>query len=89
MDGIYTDAFAFYFSLTDEQAATVYQGSSVPNLTCAPGDTCDFSTGTGIAGSELTDEQKELLLGLIKNYAGMADEQTWEAQKSKDTGNHR
>lgn len=83
MDGIYTDAFAFYKSLTDEQLTTLYQGESVANLTCAPGDTCDFSTGTGLAGSELTDEQKELLLELIKNYAGMADEEAWEAQKAE------
>lgn len=83
MDGIYTDAFAFYKSLTDEQLSTLYQGESVANLTCAPGDTCDFSTGTGLAGSELTDEQKELLLELIKNYAGMADEEAWEAQKAE------
>lgn len=82
MDAIYTDAFAFYNSLTEEQLSTVYQGESVANLTCAPGDTCDFSTGTGLAGSELTDEQKELLLELIKNYAGMADDETWEAQKA-------
>lgn len=83
MDAIYTDAFAFYNSLTEEQLATVYQGESVSNLTCAPGDTCDFSTGAGIAGSELTAEQQELLLELIKNYAGMADEETWEAEKAK------
>lgn len=83
MDGIYTDAFAFYNSLNQDQLTALYQGENVSNLTCAPGATCDYPIGSGLAGSELKDEQKELLLELIKNYAGMADQQTWEAQKAK------
>ena len=43
---------------------------------CAPGDTCDFATGSGLQGSDLTDEQRDLLLELIANWAGMADEET-------------
>lgn len=82
MDGIYTDAFALYDSLSEEQVSTAYQGDSVSNLTCAPGDTCDFSTGDGIAASEFPDDQKELLLELIRNYAGMADDETWATQKA-------
>ena len=82
MDGIYTDAFALYNSLSEDQASTAYQSESVSNLTCAPGDTCDFSTGTGIAASEFSDEQKDLLLELIRNYAGMADDESWETQKA-------
>ena len=46
------------------------------NLVCAPGDTCDYPTGTGIAGSELTEEQKQLLLDVITQWVGLADEQT-------------
>lgn len=75
-DGIYTDAFAFYDSLTDEQKATLYQGTSVANMVCAPGSTCDYPTGTGISGADLEDEQKQLLLEVIANWAGLADEQT-------------
>ncbi|NIL74115.1 DUF3500 domain-containing protein [Rhodococcus kyotonensis] len=75
-DGIYTDAFAFYDSLTDEQKATSYQGTSVANMVCAPGSTCDYPTGTGISGADLEDEQKQLLLEVIANWAGLADEQT-------------
>lgn len=75
-DGIYTDAFAFYDSLTDEQKATLYQGTSVANMVCAPGSTCDYPTGTGISGADLTDEQKQLLLEVIANWAGLADEET-------------
>ncbi|MEQ7849056.1 DUF3500 domain-containing protein [Nocardioides kribbensis] len=72
-DGIYTDAFAFFDSLTDEQQATLTSGDV---SMCAPGDTCDFATGEGLTGADLTDEQKDLLLDLIANWAGMADEQT-------------
>lgn len=72
-DGIYTDAFAFFDSLTAEQQATLTSGDV---SMCAPGDTCDFSTGSGLTGADLTDEQKELLLDLIENWSGMADEET-------------
>ncbi|MFB2585375.1 DUF3500 domain-containing protein [Herbiconiux liukaitaii] len=72
-DGIYTDAFAFFDSLTAEQQATLTSGDV---STCAPGDTCDFATGDGLTGADLTDEQKQLLLDLIANWSGMADEES-------------
>ncbi|MDO5618137.1 DUF3500 domain-containing protein [Kocuria sp.] len=74
-DGIYTDAFAFYNSLSADQQETLTSGEVTM---CAPGDTCDFETGSGLSGSDLTDEQKDLLLELIANWAGMSDEQTNE-----------
>lgn len=72
-DGIYTDAFAFYDSLTAEQQETLTSGEVTM---CAPGDTCDFETGSGLSGADLDDEQKQLLLDLIANWAGISDEQT-------------
>lgn len=75
-DGIYTDAFAFFDSLTAEQQATLTSGEV---SMCAPGDTCDFSTGSGLTGADLTDEQKQLLLELMANWVGMADEETTAA----------
>lgn len=75
-DSIYTTAFAFYDSLTDEQKAALYQGSTVANMVCAPGSTCDYPTGTGISGADLTDEQKKLLLDVIANWVGLSDEET-------------
>jgi len=72
-DGIYTDAFAFYDSLTAEQQETLTSGDVTM---CAPGDTCDFSTGAGLTGADLTEEQHELLLDLIANWSGMADEES-------------
>lgn len=79
-DGIYTDAFAFFDSLTAEQQATLTSGDV---SMCAPGGTCDFAVGDGLMGADLTDEQKELLLDLIMNWAGMSDEQTTEAARAE------
>ncbi|WP_324012455.1 DUF3500 domain-containing protein [Microbacterium sp. JZ37] len=76
-DAIYTDAFAFYGSLTAEQQATLTSGDVT---FCAPGDTCEYESGAGLSGADLTDEQKELLLELIANWAGMADEETTETE---------
>ncbi|PZR52382.1 hypothetical protein DNL40_11945 [Xylanimonas oleitrophica] len=75
-DGIYTDAFAFFDSLTAEQQATLTSGDV---SMCSPSDTCDFATGSGLTGADLTDEQKQLLLQLVANWAGMADEETTAA----------
>jgi hypothetical protein len=72
-DGIYTDAFAFYDSLTEAQQETLTSGDV---SMCAPGGTCEFSTGDGLTGADLTDEQRELLLDLIANWSGMADEES-------------
>ncbi|MEN9620851.1 MAG: hypothetical protein RL499_1044, partial [Actinomycetota bacterium] len=71
--GIYSDAFAFFTSLTAEQQSTLFAGDVTM---CAPGDTCDFPVGAGLLGADLTDEQRMLLLDLIANWAGMADEQS-------------
>ncbi|KQB87069.1 DUF3500 domain-containing protein [Corynebacterium lowii] len=76
MDKTYTTAFAFYNSLNEEQKTKLYQGEQVDTMVCAPGSTCDYPTGTGLKGSDLTDEQKELLIDVIANWVGMADEET-------------
>lgn len=72
-DGIYTDAFAFYDSLTTEQQETLTSGDV---SMCAPGDTCDFEAGDGLTGADLDDDQKELLLDLIANWSEMADDES-------------
>jgi Protein of unknown function (DUF3500) len=79
-DGIYTDAFAFFDSLTDEQQATLTSGDVTM---CAPGDTCDFTTGSGLLGADLTDAQRRLLLDLIANWSGMADEESAAATRAE------
>ena len=75
-DAIYTDAFAFFDSLSAEQQATLTSGDVTM---CSPGDTCDFESGSGLTGADLTDEQKDLLLALMANWVGMADEETTAA----------
>lgn len=75
-DATYEDAFNFYDSLTEEQLASLYQSEEVATMVCAPGGTCDYPTGTGLKGSDLTDEQKDLLLELISNWVGLADTET-------------
>lgn len=75
-DAIYTDAFAFFDSLTAEQQAELTAGDV---SMCAPGDTCNFATGTGLSGADLTDEQRTLLLELMANWVGMADQETTDA----------
>ncbi|MCQ1948122.1 DUF3500 domain-containing protein [Arthrobacter sp. zg-Y1116] len=79
-DGIYTDAFAFFDSLTEEQQAALTSGDV---SMCAPGATCDFDAGAGLTGADLTDAQKQLLLDLIANWSGMADEQTAADSRAK------
>lgn len=76
----YEDAFAFYDSLDEEQLAQMHQGEQVSDLTCQPGSTCAFATGTGIAGADLDEEQKELLLELVGDWVGIADEATAAAE---------
>ncbi|MEX3507625.1 MULTISPECIES: DUF3500 domain-containing protein [unclassified Corynebacterium] len=82
MSNIYEAAFAFYDSLTDEQKEQLYQGEEVKNLSCAPGSTCDYDTGTGLKGADLNDEQKELLLELIAQWTTLSDESTNETTLS-------
>lgn len=78
-DDIYTDAFAFFDSLTAEQQSALLAGDVTM---CAPGDTCDFPVGAGLLGADLTDAQRMLLLDLIANWAGMADEQSTAATRA-------
>ncbi|MEK0377439.1 DUF3500 domain-containing protein, partial [Corynebacterium mastitidis] len=80
MDKTYTTAFAFYDSLSEEQRSKLYQGQQVGTMVCAPGGTCDYPTGTGLKGSDLTEEQRDLLIDVVANWVGMADEETTTAQ---------
>nr|WP_168195003.1 DUF3500 domain-containing protein [Corynebacterium sp. sy039] len=80
MDKTYAAAFAFYNSLNDDQKSKLYQGEEVAAMKCAPGSTCDYPTGTGIKGSDLTDAQKDLLLDVVAQWVGLADEETTSKQ---------
>jgi hypothetical protein len=82
-DGIYTDAFAFFDSLTAEQQATLTSGEV---SMCAPGDTCDFSTGDGLTGADLTDDQRDLLLELIATLDDTVIAWSGETEYDMSTG---
>lgn len=81
--GMYDTAFAFYDSLTEEQKTKLYQSEQVASMVCAPGSTCDYPTGTGLKGSDLTDNQKQLLLDVIANWVGLADAETTAKELDK------
>ena len=82
-DEISTDAFAFYDSLTAEQQETLTSGDVTM---CAPGDSCEFTTGAGLTGADLTDDQRELLLDLISNWSEMADEESAATTRAEIEG---
>lgn len=79
LSGMYETAFAFYDSLTEDQLAALYLGEEVASMVCAPGGTCDYPTGTGLSGADLTDEQKQLLLDVVANWVGLSDQETTDA----------
>lgn len=74
LGSMYQAAFDFYNSLDESQKAKLYTGEQVANMVCAPGSTCDFPTGTGIKGSELNEQQKQLLLALISQWTSLTDD---------------
>lgn len=74
LGSMYQAAFDFYNSLDETQKAKLYTGEQVANMVCAPGSTCDFPTGTGIKGSELNEQQKQLLLALISQWTSLTDD---------------
>jgi hypothetical protein len=74
--GMYTTAFAFLSSLSTAQRKALYQRTSLGGMVCAPGSTCSFPTGSGLAGAKLSTKQKRLLMRVIRNWVGLSDTQT-------------
>lgn len=74
--GMYTSAFRFFDSLTTKQRTALYQGASVSAQVCAPGGTCSFPTGGGLAGADLSAKQRKLLLKVIANWVALSDAKT-------------
>ena len=81
--GMYTTAFAFFDSLTSSQRAAVYGGGDIAAMVCAPGSTCSFPAGSGLAGSALDARQRRLLLRVIANWVGLADAQTTKRELAR------
>ncbi|MEJ5914360.1 DUF3500 domain-containing protein [Pseudokineococcus sp. 1T1Z-3] len=63
-------------SLDDDQLATAELSSSYNDLLLGPGEDWAFpETAEGIPGSELTDEQRDLLLAAVQTYVGDIDDE--------------
>jgi hypothetical protein len=69
------DAFALVGSLDDSQASTAVLGNTLIDLILGPGQDGKTVENQGIAGADLTDEQKALLISLISHYGGLVNEE--------------
>ncbi len=67
-------------SLTAAQKKTAKLGQSFSDVLLGPGEDGNFpATKQGIPVSELSDEQKQLVLTAMKQWVGVADDDTAEA----------
>lgn len=69
------DAYAVVGSLDDTQASTAVLGDTLIDLVLGPGQDGKTIENQGIAGADLTDEQKVLLLSLIAHYGGLVNDE--------------
>ena len=66
---------ALLASLDDDQLSTAELGSSYGDILLGPGEDWAFPTSSeGLVGSELSDDQKALLLAAIQTYVGDVDD---------------
>jgi len=77
------DAYALVGSLDDSQASTAVLGNQLIDLVLGPGQDGKTIANQGIAGADLTDEQKALLLTLISHYGGLVDEEDAAARMAQ------
>jgi len=69
------DAFALVGSLDDTQVSTAVLGGTLIDLILGPGEDGKTIENQGIAGADLTDEQKARLTSLISHYGGLVNEE--------------
>lgn len=77
------DAYALVGSLDDDQLAEAVQGDTLIDLVLGPGQDGKTIEAEGIAGSDLTDEQRDLLLALIAHYGGLVNEEDAAARMAE------
>jgi hypothetical protein len=75
LGSIEDDAYALVGSLDDGQASTAVLGRSLIDLVLGPGEDGRTIENQGIAGSDLTVEQRSLLLTLMAHYGGLVNEE--------------
>jgi hypothetical protein len=79
------DAYALVNSLDTDQQSTAVLGDTLIDLVLGPGTDGRTIESQGIAGSDLTDEQKTLLLDLIGQYGNLVDEEDAAARMAELT----
>lgn len=79
------DAYALVNSLDDTQSSTAVLGDTLIDLVLGPGQDGKTIENQGIAGADLTDEQKTLLLALIAHYGGLVNDEDATARMAELT----
>ena len=79
------DAYALVGSLDDTQTSTAVLGDTLIDLVLGPGQDGKTIENQGIAGADLTDEQKTLLLSLITHYGGLVNDEDAAARMAELT----
>lgn len=75
LGSIEDDAYALVGSLDGDQTDAAVLGDTLIDLVLGPGEDGKTIENQGIAGSELTDEQRSLLLALIAHYGGLVNDE--------------
>jgi hypothetical protein len=79
------DAYALVGALDATQAKKAVLGGTLIDLVVGPGQDGKTVENQGIAGSDLTDAQKKLLLSLISHYGGLVNAEDSTARMEKLT----
>ncbi|MCU1369283.1 MAG: hypothetical protein JWO77_477 [Ilumatobacteraceae bacterium] len=82
---IESDAYAVVNSLEDDQQSDAVLGDTLIDLVLGPGEDGKTIESQGIKGSDLTDEQQDLLLSLISHYGNLVDEEDAAARMEQLT----
>jgi hypothetical protein len=72
---IETEAFALVGSLDSDQQGKAVLGDTPIDLVLGPGEDGRTIESEGLAGSEMTDEQKQAFLALIAEYGGLLNDE--------------
>ena len=79
------DAYALVDSLDTTQASTAVLGDTLIDLVLGPGQDGKTIENQGIAGADLTDEQKALMISLIAHYGGLVNDEDATARMAELT----
>ena len=78
-------SYALVDSLDTTQASTAVLGDTLIDLVLGPGQDGKTIENQGIAGADLTDEQKALMISLIAHYGGLVNDEDATARMAELT----